>query len=522
MSSRARWPPALSGRWPYGLGVPAAGQLLDRRHVDRPVVQVVLDLGQVGGEEAAVGADRVAAQRHGARLGHVLLDEREGLRAGVLERDGRRLDRLEQAAAACASRARRRPCRRAPRRRLVHDEVGALGHDLQLVVGDERGDLDDDVAAGSSPVISRSIHTSTARIRTSSDAVLDGARASASIPTCRCPRTPTPGDAGADLVAARGRHARARRRAGPGPHRHRARHPRGLRRLRAAPQRPRPPPRRHVPQHAGPHRQRLPRRAARCCSSTPTRRAATRCTRGDRIAQLVIQRVEQATFDAGRRAARRPSAAPAASGTRGGSRVPELPEVEALARFLGEQARRPRRSTKVDVARHRRAQDVRPAGRRARRPHGHAAPTGAASTSSSTRRATLWLVHPPRARRLDQVVDDVRADSRSSRARRRWRCGCVLDDGAGFDVTETGTEKRLAVWVVRDPNDIEYVATLGPDPLDRRSTSTRSATLLAGGGQSQIKRRAHRPAADRRRRQRLLRRRPARRQAVAVQARRTS
>ena len=46
--------------------------------------------------------------------------------------------------------------------RLVDHEVGALGHDLELVVGDERGDLDDDVAAGSSPVISRSIHTSTA------------------------------------------------------------------------------------------------------------------------------------------------------------------------------------------------------------------------------------------------------------------------------------------------------------------------------------------------------------------------
>ena len=29
--------------------------------------------------------------------------------------------------------------------RLVHDEVGALGDDLELVVGDDRGDLDDDV-----------------------------------------------------------------------------------------------------------------------------------------------------------------------------------------------------------------------------------------------------------------------------------------------------------------------------------------------------------------------------------------
>ncbi len=32
--------------------------------------------------------------------------------------------------------------------RLVHDEVGALGDDVELVVGDEGGDLDDDVTGG--------------------------------------------------------------------------------------------------------------------------------------------------------------------------------------------------------------------------------------------------------------------------------------------------------------------------------------------------------------------------------------
>ncbi|MHB8465167.1 MAG: Fpg/Nei family DNA glycosylase [Acidimicrobiales bacterium] len=40
-----------------------------------------------------------------------------------------------------------------------------------------------------------------------------------------------------------------------------------------------------------------------------------------------------------------------------------------------------------------------------------------------------------------------------------------LDDGAGFDVTEHGKEKRLALWVVRTPEEIEGVARLGPDPL---------------------------------------------------------
>ena len=46
-------------------------------------------------------------------------------------------------------------------RRWRHHQVGSLGHDGQVVVGDQGGHLDDDVAPTSSPVISRSIHTST-------------------------------------------------------------------------------------------------------------------------------------------------------------------------------------------------------------------------------------------------------------------------------------------------------------------------------------------------------------------------
>ena len=40
-----------------------------------------------------------------------------------------------------------------------------------------------------------------------------------------------------------------------------------------------------------------------------------------------------------------------------------------------------------------------------------------------------------------------------------------LSGGAGFDVTEQGTEKRWALWVVTDPSQVEGVAQLGPDPL---------------------------------------------------------
>ncbi|MEU1279742.1 DNA-formamidopyrimidine glycosylase family protein [Streptomyces sp. NPDC005805] len=41
----------------------------------------------------------------------------------------------------------------------------------------------------------------------------------------------------------------------------------------------------------------------------------------------------------------------------------------------------------------------------------------------------------------------------------------VLDDGSGFDLTEAGTTKRLAVHLVRDVADVPQIASLGPDPL---------------------------------------------------------
>jgi formamidopyrimidine-DNA glycosylase len=55
-----------------------------------------------------------------------------------------------------------------------------------------------------------------------------------------------------------------------------------------------------------------------------------------------------------------------------------------------------------------------------------------------------------------------------------------LDDGGGFDLTEAGTQKRLAVSVVRDPLDVPGVARLGPDPLSDEMTLERFAALLAG------------------------------------------
>jgi formamidopyrimidine-DNA glycosylase len=61
-----------------------------------------------------------------------------------------------------------------------------------------------------------------------------------------------------------------------------------------------------------------------------------------------------------------------------------------------------------------------------------------------------------------------------------------LDDGSGFDLTEAGTQKRLAVYVVRDVGAVPGVARLGIDPLSAGFTVDALADLLAGV-RSQIK-----------------------------------
>jgi formamidopyrimidine-DNA glycosylase len=54
-----------------------------------------------------------------------------------------------------------------------------------------------------------------------------------------------------------------------------------------------------------------------------------------------------------------------------------------------------------------------------------------------------------------------------------------MEDDSGFDITEMGTEKRLALWVVRTPTDVEAVAALGVDPLGPDFTVDRLAGILA-------------------------------------------
>jgi formamidopyrimidine-DNA glycosylase len=55
-----------------------------------------------------------------------------------------------------------------------------------------------------------------------------------------------------------------------------------------------------------------------------------------------------------------------------------------------------------------------------------------------------------------------------------------LSDGSGFDLTEAGTKKSLAAYIVRDPQEVAGVARLGPDPLADEFTRERFGAILEG------------------------------------------
>jgi formamidopyrimidine-DNA glycosylase len=56
----------------------------------------------------------------------------------------------------------------------------------------------------------------------------------------------------------------------------------------------------------------------------------------------------------------------------------------------------------------------------------------------------------------------------------------LLSNGAGWDLTEAGTQKRLAVYVVTDPEEVPGIARLGPEPLDPGFTVEALKAILAG------------------------------------------
>jgi formamidopyrimidine-DNA glycosylase len=83
--------------------------------------------------------------------------------------------------------------------------------------------------------------------------------------------------------------------------------------------------------------------------------------------------------------------------------------------------------------------------------------------------------------------DEVPATPPKPSTRSPLAARVALDDGSGLDITEAGTKKRLAVYVVREPLDVPGIASLGPDPLDDAFTLNVLRAILDDAGRAQIK-----------------------------------
>ncbi len=62
-----------------------------------------------------------------------------------------------------------------------------------------------------------------------------------------------------------------------------------------------------------------------------------------------------------------------------------------------------------------------------------------------------------------------------------------LDDGSGFDLTEAGTQKSLAVYIVRDPQDVPGITRLGPDPMSESFDVATLRKILLAHPRTQLK-----------------------------------
>ncbi|MBY6538275.1 Fpg/Nei family DNA glycosylase [Rhodococcus sp. BP-349] len=92
----------------------------------------------------------------------------------------------------------------------------------------------------------------------------------------------------------------------------------------------------------------------------------------------------------------------------------------------------------------------------------------------------LWLVtHLSRGGWLRWTDNPSSAPPKPGKGPLALRVHLFTPEGLtpAFDLTEAGTRKRLAVWVVRDPQDVPGIARLGPDAL--AVTEPEFAELLA-------------------------------------------
>jgi len=145
--------------------------------------------------------------------------------------------------------------------------------------------------------------------------------------------------------------------------------------------------------------------------------------------------------------------------------VPELPEVEALAQHLREHAVG-RTVARVDVASLAVLKTVQPSWTEL---HGHPV-LGAARHGKFLDMIVEpdlhLIIHLARAGWLRWAEHLSAAPPKPGRGPLALRVHLgPPGEGPGFDLTEAGTKKGLAVWIVRDPNEVPAIARLGPDAL---------------------------------------------------------
>jgi formamidopyrimidine-DNA glycosylase len=154
--------------------------------------------------------------------------------------------------------------------------------------------------------------------------------------------------------------------------------------------------------------------------------------------------------------------------------VPELPEVEALAAFLRENAVG-HVLTRVDLAAVQAIKTFDPP----------LSSLGGLEITGASRHGKFLdldvsglhlVVHLARAGWLHWRTGLPTAPPKPGRGPLALRAH--LDDGDGFDLTEQGTRKGLAVYVVRSPSEVPGIARLGPDALE--VDREQFAALLAG------------------------------------------
>ncbi|MET7935454.1 DNA-formamidopyrimidine glycosylase family protein [Streptomyces sp. NPDC005322] len=161
--------------------------------------------------------------------------------------------------------------------------------------------------------------------------------------------------------------------------------------------------------------------------------------------------------------------------------MPELPEVEALAGILAERAvgREIARVLPVAVSVLKTYEPPPSAleGRTVTAAGRHGKFLDLATDGHDSPHLVVHLAKAGWLRWRDGLAEAPPRPGRGPLALRLLLAG---PERSGFDLTEAGTRKGLAVYVVGDPREVPGIARLGPDPLDESFTLEAFAGLLHG------------------------------------------